>query len=317
MTRTSAPSPSLLTAAELSRLGGLMFVARRLVEGLYAGRHRSPRRGHSTEFHDFRPYLPGDEPRRVDWAVFGRTDRLFVRRFRHEAELAVHLLIDRSASMDFTGAGDGQGDDRAAVSKWTYARQIAAALSLLAVRQADRVGLAAFDERCKPLAPLAGGWAHFQQLLAALESAEIARQTDPVAALHQAHAMWFGRRRQRGLLVLISDLLDEPAAWLEGLQPFRHSRFDVMVLQVLTPGELDLAGVGSARLIDAETGAAARTHAPRIRDRYRREMQRHLDTLHRGLLARGIDHQLALTSQPPLTVLQQFVTRRGREAPHR
>ena len=181
----------------------------------------------------------------------------------------------------------------------------------VAVRQADRVALAAFDESCEPLAPLAGGWAHCRELVASLESAGIARETDPVAALHQGHAMWFGRRRQRGLLVLISDLLDEPAAWLEGLQPFRHSRFDVMVLQVLTPRELDLAGVGSARLIDAETGAAARTHAPRIRDRYRREIQHHIDVLPRGLLARGIDHRLALTTEPPLTVLRQFVSRRG------
>lgn len=297
---------TLLTASELAELGDLMFVAHRLVEGLYAGRHRSPRRGHSTEFYDFRPYLPGDEPQRVDWKLFGRTDRLYVRRFRHESELNIHLLLDRSASMDFAGLGRRQN-----VSKWTYARQLAAAIAFLAVRQQDRVGLLMFDEAGEAVLPAGGGPEHLRQIIKALESAEPGGRTDPQQALQQAHAAIRGGRGGRGMLVVISDMLEPAGAWCSAFAPFVHDRFDLLALQILHPQELDLRGVGGARLVDRETHQSLRLFGPRLSADYGRRMRLHLDRLRRGLARQGVDHQMMLTSRPPLEALGRFVAGRA------
>ncbi len=295
-----------MTGAELAELGDLMFVARRLVEGLYAGRHRSPRRGHSTEFYDFRPYLPGDEPHRVDWKLFGRTDRLYVRRFRHESELNVHLLLDRSASMDFDGLGGERG-----VGKWTYARQLAAAIAFLAVRQQDRVGLLMFGEQGEAVLPAGGGPEHLRKIMDALESAEPGGRTDPQRALAQAHAAIRSRSGRSGMLVVLSDMLEPAGLWCSAFARFVHDRFDLMALQVLHPQELDLRGIGGARLVDRETQRSLRLFGPRLRADYGRRMRLHLERLRRGLGRAGVDHQLLLTGQPPLEALGRFVAGRA------
>ncbi len=299
---------ALLCAADLHRLGDLMFVARRLVEGVYAGRHRSPRRGHSTEFHDYRPYTEGDEPRRVDWKAFGRSDRLYVRRYRHDAQLDMHLLLDRSASMDFAGLGRDGRPAGGQVSKWTLARQLAAAMAMLAARQADRVSLTVFDYRARPVAPAGGTWGHLQRLIGELQTLSPGDRSQPVPALRQAHAAIAQRRR--GMVVLIGDLLEEAGDWLRALDPFIHDRFDIVVFHVLSPQELDLHEVGGVRLVDLETRQSVRTFGPSIRQDYRRRMARHIDTLRRGLAAHGADYQLMTTAAPPVEALRRFVVRR-------
>ena len=314
----STDQPALLSAAELAALGDLMFVARRMVAGLYAGRHRSPRRGHSTEFYDYRGYLPGDEPRRVDWKAFGRTDRLYVRRFRHDADLAMHLLVDRSASMDFASVDAGRGGwrrrDKPPATKFTCARQLAAALAYVAVQQGDRVSLTWLDRRATPAMGLGGSSEHLRELIAALESAEPGGPTDPGRALAEAHAAITGGRsatRTGALAIIISDLLDPAADWLAGLAPLLHDRFDIAAIQVLSPQELGLRGMADRRLIDSETGRSLPTAPALVADRYRAEMAEHIARLQRGLRRHGADHHLITTDQPPVQALRSYLASRA------
>jgi uncharacterized protein (DUF58 family) len=315
----SAASPTpLLTAADQAQLGDLLFVAHRLVEGLYAGRHRSPRRGHSTEFYDYRAYAPGDELRRLDWKVLARTDRLYVRRYRHDAQLDMHLLLDRSASMDFAGltsAGRPLAESPTAsppvLTKWTCARRIAAALALIAIRQLDRVSLLTYADRAQPLLPAGGSYAHLQQLIHALENAAPAGVTDPQAALASAHAAISAAHHKAGLLVLFSDLLEEPADLLAALHPFIHGRFDIVIFHILTPQELDLRKLAGHHLIDMETRRSLRTFAPAIAPEYRRRMTEHLARLRSSLAAHRIDYRLTLTTEDPIHALRHYVARRA------
>ncbi len=306
----------LLPPSDQQRLGDLMFVARRMVEGLFAGRHRSPRRGHSTEFYDYRPYFPGDEARRIDWRLWARTDRLFVRRYRHDAELTIHLLVDRSASMDFARLRTTEQPRRTVgeVTKFDYARRLAAALAFLAVRQADRVGLTWVDERAEPVVSPGGSWGTLRRIMAELEAGRCAGRTDPVGFLTGACRAARANVAGRGLVVLISDMLDPPADWLRGLSPWLHGRFDIVALQVLTPTELDLGRMGSMRLVDAETRQSIRTGGPDLRRRYHRAMAEHVEQMRRALGRHGMDHQLWTTATPPIEALRGYVARRAEAA---
>jgi len=319
MSRSTDQPNQLLSSADRQQLGDLMFVARRMVEGLFAGRHRSPRRGHSTEFYDYRPYLPGDEVRRVDWRLWARTDRLYVRRYRHDAELTMHLVVDRSASMAFdrlrsAETRSGSSAKRGAPeppSKFDYARQLAAALAFLAVRQADRVGLTWLSDRAEPVVAPAGSSSALRELIAALEAGECRGQTDPVGALRQAYGAVRAPHTGRALVVIISDMLDDPGRWLQGLSPFLHAQFDIVAIQVLANQELDLGPVGPVRLVDAETRQSVRTNPRDIRRRYRRAISEHIGQLRRALQQHGVDHQLWTTATPPIEALRGYVGRRA------
>ncbi len=304
--------------ADWSQLGGLIFVARRLVEGLWAGRHASVSRGPGLEFHDYRAYVPGDALADLDWKVYGRTDRLYLRRHRQRTDLKLHLAVDASASMDFAGVfpdrqsrpdGDAQDAPETQATKFRYAQSLAAALALLAIRQSDRVGLSVFSDRVLTHLPGGGAWPHLQRICAALEKAG----TEPgegglAASLQQVHALL----PQRSLLVLIGDLLDDPAALFEGLSRFRHDRREVIIFQVLHPQELTLAGLEGVRLraIDSETGDRLTTDFSRVRKGYDAALQRHLHLIASGCAARGVDYNLLTTDMPIATALRRYLARR-------
>ncbi|MFA9479957.1 DUF58 domain-containing protein [Phycisphaerales bacterium AB-hyl4] len=294
-----------------SRLGGLLFTAKTLVDGLYAGGHASPRHGAGMEFHDYRPYVPGDDLSAVDWKLFGRTDRYYLRRDRRYSDLHVQLLVDVSASMDFA-ALDGPTPDRP--TKLAVAKQLAAAIAFLTIRQGDRVGLALGGQRLREAMPVRNSWPHLQQLCATLEQATVNTGAGDVGAcLRQLHAM----RQRRGLVVLLSDLLDEPGPMLDGLQRLRHDRFEVIVLQVLSPNELHLsqAGVGWRRLVDAESSRRADVRlsgaGAKAEVEYDRRMASHLAALRTACLSRGAAYQLVRTDQPALMSLRQYLARRS------
>jgi uncharacterized protein (DUF58 family) len=290
-----------LPVADTAQLGGLLLTARRMVDGLYAGRHRSSRRGQSTEFDDFRPYSPGDEPRKVDWKLFGRTDRLYVRRYRHDAQLSVHLIVDRSKSMDFAGLA---ADDRGP-TKLHHARLLAASLAYLAVRQSDRVSLTFVDESAESAAPLGGTQQHLRTLTAQLETVTPRGRTQPADALALGHRQIAQQATSggHGLVIVISDLLTSPSDWLTGLGRFARDRYDVVALHTLTPAELDLGAIGARQLIDAETGRRVRTAGVNTRAAYRNAINRHINALRRGLASHRIDYQLARTDEAVVDTL--------------
>jgi len=286
-----------------------MFTARTLVDGLYAGGHASPRHGPGIEFHDYRAYVPGDDPAAIDWKLYGRTDRYYLRRYQRYTDLRAHLLVDVSRSMDYPrGRGVGR-------SKLAIARELAAAIAFLAVRQRDRVGLAlagdaTADPALQAYLPPGGTWPHLMRLCQRLEAAEPASGPANLgAALRHLHAL----ARRRGLVILLSDLLDDPAPLFDGLARLRHDRFEVIVFQVLTPTELDLGRLGASRLKlrEMERVGEVATHVPSVQRRYARLMREHLDTVRRGCVGRGCDHVLVRTDRPVIESLARYLSGRA------
>ena len=168
----------------IAGLDGLYFAAKQLVDGLYTGRHASPLRGSGIEFHDYRPYIPGDDLRNIDWKRYGRTDRYYLKRYRRETDLNLHIMVDGSASMDFAGLNSKPQDKLP--TKYAIAQQLAAALTTLAIRQGDRAALGVFDKQLRCLHPPTGSLRQLQVMLADLEQTKVAQgQADLAASLEQ------------------------------------------------------------------------------------------------------------------------------------
>lgn len=305
-------------AASWARLGGLAFVARKAVDGLWAGTHPSIRRGPGLEFHDYRPYVPGDDVGEVDWKLFARTDRPYVRRHRQLTDLRLYLLVDCSASMDFAPVSargvvpEATALDKSGMiqpHKFAFSSALAAAVAFLTIRQRDRAGLGLFADGIQDHQPPSSAWPELMHLCRMLEDAAPSGPGRIGKSLIQAHAMI----PRRGLLVLISDLLDEPAELFDGLDRFRHDRCEVIVFQVLTRQELNLDGLRrvQARMRDAETLQTLRTDLGRIQSSYTQVLQEHIQTIQRGCTTRGIDYELLTTDQSVMQALRHYLARRN------
>jgi uncharacterized protein (DUF58 family) len=292
----------LLKPAELAALGGLEFVARHVVEGFIAGLHRSPHRGFSVEFAEHRMYQPGDDLRYIDWRMYGRSDRYYIKQFEEETNLRAYLLLDVSASMAWTSAPG------ALPTKLWYAKQLAASLSLLLVRQGDAVGMLAFDDGMRSHITPRGGRRHWHELLRALGSLAARGRTDPGTALRDLA----GRLRRRGLVVLISDLLVDPEATRLALRFLRHRGHEVLVFHLLDPGERELPGVGDVRFVDPETDDEVPASAADVRREYREAVEHALAEWTRELGSNGIDYVVVGTDEPLAHALRAYLHKRER-----
>ncbi|MEM9416065.1 MAG: DUF58 domain-containing protein [Planctomycetota bacterium] len=295
-------------------LDGLMLAARQLVDGLYAGRHASPTRGSGAEFHDYRPYTAGDDLRAIDWKLYGRTDRYYLKRFRKETDLNLHLAVDGSASMAFA-ALDPKRSPSHRPSKLDTAKRLAAALALLAVRQGDRAGLSVFDAELRCHHPASGSLRQLQTMTADLEQTRPAQgPADLGASLQQLGSAL----RRRGVVAVISDLLDEPEGLLRSIDRLRHAGSEVIVFQTLTPDEIDLGGASAQayRMTDPERDASASVQArpPQVARRYAQLIEQHLQHLRRALAARDIDYTLVRTDRPLEATLRRYLLMRSRRA---
>lgn len=293
----------------IAGLDGLYFAARQLVDGLYTGRHPSPLRGAGIEFHDYRPYTPGDDLRGIDWKLFGRTDRYYLKRYRRETDLNLHVMVDGSASMDFASL-DTSSD---LPTKFVVAQQLAAALLTLAVRQGDRAGLGVFDKTLRCLHQPTGSPRAMVQRIAELEAATPNEgQADPAAVLSQLASL-LGRRK--GAIAIVSDLIDEPDALLAVFDQLRFAGHEVIVFQTLSPDELALPTESRGlRLINPEAGPTVQTQPRAIAERYRKLIEAHLDSLRRSLTARNIDHITVRTDRPLSKVLRKYLAKRADRA---
>ena len=290
----------LLSPHQLASLGGLEFVANRVVEGLLAGLHRSPHRGFSVEFAEHRMYQPGDDLRFVDWRMFGRSDRYYVKQFEEETNLRAYVLLDLSASMDWTSkVGE-------LPSKLWYAKQLAASLALLLTRQGDGVGLTAFDEVVRLRIEPRGGRSHWNELVRGLETLETGGTTDAAGALRDAAA----RLRRRGLAILISDLLVDPEETRLALRMLRHRGHEVLVFHLIDPGEMELPSIGDARFVDPETGEELPASAADLRNEYRRAVEEAMDEWRRALSPEGMDYFVVETDRPMAVALRHYLHRR-------
>jgi uncharacterized protein (DUF58 family) len=291
----------LLEPRELAALGGLEFVARQVVEGFIAGLHRSPHRGFSVEFAEHRMYQPGDDLRHIDWRMFGRSDRYYVKQYEAETNLRAFLLLDTSASMQWA-SGSGLP------AKLWYARQLAASVALLLLRQGDSVGLVAFDEVTRLQVPPRGGRRHWYELVRVLEQVSGSGRTDTTSALRDIA----GRLRRRGLVILMSDLLVEPEATRLALRYLRHCGHEVLVFHLVDPGERELPGIGDARFVDPETGEELPVSVADLRREYREAVSRALVEWRDALAPQGIDYNVTGTDQPMAHALRAYLHKRER-----
>jgi uncharacterized protein (DUF58 family) len=305
-TRNSSGSASrradLLSPGELARLGGLELLARSVVEGFLMGLHRSPHRGFSAEFAELRGYRPGDDLRHIDWRMYARSDRFYVKQFEEETNLRAYLLLDVSASMEWSSR------PKTLPTKLWYGRLLAAALGLLLLRQGDRAGLAVFDDRVRTWLPDRGGKRQWGEMVRRLQEAEAQGVTDPTGAL-KATAL---RLRRRGLVVLISDLLVDPRETLRALEFLRHRGNQVLVFHLLDPGEREIEGSGEVRFRDPETGEELRVDVPEMRREYREAVERALEEWRRQLRPSGIDYHVMDTSIPLTKALRAALEKRAR-----
>jgi uncharacterized protein (DUF58 family) len=298
----ATPSRDLrfLHPAVIARLGTMELKARTVVEGFLSGLHRSPYKGFSVEFAEYRQYLPGDDLSTLDWKVYARTDRHYVKKFEEETNLECHLLLDISGSMAYRGA--------APMSKIEYGSVLAAALAFLMNRQRDATGLIAFDERIVFRLPAGARPGHLHSLLLALERLEVGKKSDVGRPLHQlAEALL-----KRSLVVVISDLLDDPEPIVRGLRHLKFRGTDVIVFQVLDPNELTFPFKGSSRFRDLESNEEVITEPTKVRTGYLRELAGL--TLHydRALRGAGIDYVQLDTSQPLDFALLAYLDARSR-----
>jgi uncharacterized protein (DUF58 family) len=288
-----------LDPATIARLGTLDLKARTIVEGFLTGLHRSPFKGFSVEFAEYRQYLPGDDLATLDWKVYGRTDRHFVKKFEEETNLQCHILLDISASMGYASA---------TITKLEYGSYLAAALAYLMNRQRDAVGLIAFDDKIVKMLPASARSGHLTSLLVTLERLQLGARTNVAKPLKDlAEAI-----RRRGLIVLISDLLDEPERVLEGVKHFRYRGTEVIVFQILDPSELRFPFEQPARFRDVETAEEVLAVPAAVREQYLRAITDLVERYRRELRLAGIDYMMLDTSVPLETGLMSYLLTRRR-----
>ena len=303
--RTANPGasrPDLLDPATLAQLGGIELLARGVVEGFLMGLHRSPHRGFSAEFAELRAYQAGDDLRHIDWRMYGRSDRFYVKQFEEETNLRAYLLLDVSESMGWSSS------PVALPSKLWYAKLLAAALALVLLRQGDAVGMAAFHDRVVQRLQPRGGRRQWHEVVRRLQPLEAQGGTSAETALRDLAV----RLRRRGLVILLSDLLVATGSTRTALQFLRHRGHEVLVFHLVDPGERELPPASEARFFDPETREELTVSVPAIRSEYRRAVEAALVEWERALKPQGIDYEVVDTDQPLSLALRAYLRKRER-----
>ena len=288
-----------LDPVALSRLGNLELVARLVVEGFVTGLHKSPYQGFSVEFSEHRQYMPGDEIRHIDWKVFGKSDRYYVKKFEEETNLRAYLVLDASQSMTYQFDGSG-------ISKLQYGCYLAASLTYLMLKQRDSVGLATFDQQIRDYIPPRGTPTHLQAIISILESITAGAETDVATVLHDLAK----RIVRRGLVIVISDLLDQPTKVLSALKHFRHRKHEVIVFHLLDSAEKTFPFQGAISFQDLETGQRLVTQADSLKSSYLEQLNRFIRDYQRGCGANMIDYVQINTDTPFDYALSAYLSNR-------
>lgn len=298
---TTAPALSTYLDPEaLSRISRLDLIARLVVEGFITGLHRSPYHGFSVEFSEHRPYLPGDPLRDLDWKAYAKTGRLYIKQYEEETNLKAYLLLDTSGSMAYQSGGS--------MSKFRYACCLGASLAHLMLRQRDAVGLMLFDERIESYVPPRSVQSHLQVLLGQMDRVKPAADTRMAPAFHDLAE----RLSRRGLVVVLSDLLDDPEEVLSGLRHFRYRGHEVVVFHLLDPRERDLDfRRQETRFVSLEDPEQNLTTQPwHIQEDYRQLMEQLIQTYRARCADAGIDYALIDTTTPFDQALSRYLVQR-------
>ena len=283
----------------LAGIANLSLRARWVVEGLMSGVHKSRAKGFSVEFEEHREYSPGDEIRRIDWKALGKFDRYFIKEYEDETNLRAYLLLDASASMNY--ASDG-------ITKFDYACTLTASLAYLILKQQDAAGVVTFSDRIEAFVPPRAKRDYLTQILHALENRGPGGETDVGKILDDIA----GQIKRRGLIVLVSDLLDEPAGILKGLRQFRFKGNDVIVFHLMDPAELNLPFDGNIQFEDLEATDLRVIADPRaIRATYQQVVNEFISDMRKQCHDNAIDYQLISTATPLDQALRSYLSWRG------
>jgi uncharacterized protein (DUF58 family) len=291
------PTTRFLDPVALTRIASLELIARTVVEGFISGLHRSPHLGFSVNFAEYNPYRPGDDIRRIDWKVYARTDRFFIKEYEGETNTSIHLILDCSRSMSYGTHG---------ITKLEYGQFLAASLGYFAFKQRDAVGFISYDEDVVQYVPARGSVGHLNTVLHAIEETHPGKKTDFVKPLVRVSE----RLRRRGLVVVISDLYDEPLNVMNGLRHLAFRGNDVIVFQILDPVELRFDFRDAAQFVDMETRTEMHVIPDFIRQEYRRVLQNQISEYEKECRKDRMDFCLIDTSQPLDRALFSYLVRR-------
>lgn len=283
----------------LSRISNLELLARAVVEGFVSGLHRSPYKGFSVEFMSYRPYIPGDDLMRLDWKLFARSDRYYVKEFEDETNTSLSILLDVSASMDYSSIG---------ITKREYASFLAASMAYLVIRQRDAAGITFFDDKIIEHIPPRSTTGHLHTILQHLKTVGPGARTEVGKPLHELAE----RHRKRGFVILISDLLDDAEAIVNGLRHFRFQGHEVIVFHIMDPAELSFDFSDLVEFEDMETGEKLLIASESSRDLYLENLERYKATLLRECGLLGVDYALLPTNRPLDFALFQYLAARAR-----
>jgi uncharacterized protein (DUF58 family) len=299
--------------ARLAKLGNLQLLARTVVEGYISGLHRSPFKGFSAEFAEYREYLAGDDLKHFDWKVFARSDRKYVREYEEETNMTCTLVLDASSSMSYRSDATLRSSDpslrsTSGISKLAYGCYLAAALTYLMVQQRDQVGLVIADEAVRERIPPRSSPAHMKYILDRLERVAPKGRTGLAKCLHPV----VESLKRRGLVIIISDLMDEPDAVMNLLQHFRHERHEIIVFHVLDNAEIEFPFQGLIEFRDAETRERMQLRAEVIREAYCAKFNEFVERYRRECTKAKIDYHLVNTQTPFELMLAAYLRKRER-----
>ena len=283
----------------VARLSNMSLRARLVVEGYIIGQHKSPFHGFSVEFAEHRAYGPGDEIRHIDWKLYGKTDRFFVKQYEEETNLRSYILLDTSRSMEYKS-------DK--ISKLDYGNYLSAALAYLMINQQDGVGLTLFDNQIQTFIPPRSKPSHVNTILTHLDKTGSAKDTDVGIVLHEMAE----RIKKRGLIILISDLFDETENIINGLKHFRHNKQEIIVFHVMDRKELNFDFSNRTKFKDMETDEQITTEPWKIRKIYQQAIQSYQDELRLRCREQKIDYVPLFTDQNLDLALNEYLKKRQR-----
>jgi uncharacterized protein (DUF58 family) len=296
-----AKASDILQAEDISPLQHLQLFARTVMEGFTTGQHASPHKGFSVEFRQHRPYVQGDEIRRLDWKIFGRSDRFYIREYDEETNLRATVVLDASGSMGYRG--------QTGISKFDYARKLAASLAYLLMSQQDAVGLVTFDTKIREMIPNRTRITHLHHMLECMVQTEPGAETSLAGVLETLA----GRLKRRGLIILISDLFDDPAALLKSIGVLRKKGHELMVFQLFDRDEIDFPFSRWSRFENMELGDDfLMLDPPSIRQSYLKVLAEFRQTLQDGLRKHEVDLIPLITDEAHAEVLKKYLSLRMR-----
>jgi uncharacterized protein (DUF58 family) len=287
----------------LARLGAIPLEARTPMLGNVAGKHRSPHRGSSVEFAEYRKYVAGDDTRRLDWKAYARSDRYYIKEFEADTNLRAYFVVDASGSMNFGGHGPRKID---------YARRIAASLAYLLVNQGDAAGLCVCHESLHLEIPPSRRPAHLQYIFDTLAALEPGRETGLVDALHTIAE----KISQRAMVVILSDLFTDPEGFGDALQHLRYRKHDISVFHLMDPQEIGFEFDRPHRFVDLEDGTALVAEPNLIADEYKTALRDFLTAVRAKCHDASADYQLVTTDTPLEPLLRDFLTARLPKSKH-